>query len=77
MLQGVRAVLVFVASGVLYCSASSPEQCFTVPKAVSGLVVVAGVLAYASAGKMAAAKSEAAAAAVTAKSSARLQPSSP
>ena len=69
MLHGVQAVLVFVASGVLYCSASSLEQCFTVPKAVSCLVVFAGVLAYASVGKMAAAKSEAAAAAMTAKSS--------
>jgi hypothetical protein len=47
MLQGLRAVLVFFISAALYCSDDAPEQCFSEAKAVSALIVIAGVICYA------------------------------
>ena len=47
MLQGVRAVMVFAISGLLFCRPTNPEQCLTTQKTLCSFVVLAGVIMYA------------------------------
>lgn len=47
MLQGLRAVMVFAVSGLLFCSPNSPEQCLTWQKILCMVQVMFGVGLYA------------------------------
>ena len=47
VLQGLRAIFVFMISSALFCDSSHPEQCFTATKSVSSVIVVLGSMLYA------------------------------
>lgn len=46
VMKGLQAVLVFVAAGMLYCTRSDTDACFSTPKFVSLITVVGGVVLF-------------------------------